>query len=113
MNRPSGQYPAAHRRLTGAVLLMLGIAAAMLGLLVSGFEFYHSVEGRHPVIWQNLAGALGLLAGGAGLIQTGSVRETLGIVRASIPLWQSQRLNGDRSTDPKVIESPPDDKDAA
>ncbi len=112
MNRPSGQFPAMHRRLTGGVLLLLGIAAAVLGLLVAGVEFYHSVESRHPVIWQNLAGALGLIAGGAGLIQTGSVRETLGIVRAAIPLFQSQRLDGERSTDPQTIEHPTKD-DAA
>ncbi len=111
MNRPSGQFPGVPRRVTGAVLLMLGIVAATLGLLVSGFEFYHSVEGRHPVIWQNLAGALGLLAGGAGLIQTGSVRETLGIVRAAIPLFQSQQPGGSRRTDPPI--EPPDDKDVA
>lgn len=100
--RFSGSYPAAHRRVVGGLLLTLGLVAAVLGLAVAGVEFWHSLENRHPIIWQNIAGAALFVGAGAGLIQTGSVRETLGILRAAIPLFQSQQPGGNRRTDPPI-----------
>lgn len=114
MTRPSGSYPIVNRRIVGAVLLALGIAVAVPGIVIAGVELWHGVYHRHPPIWQNIAAAALFVAAGASLIQTGSVRETLGIVRAAIPLFQSQQPGGNRRTDPPLddgsddaIELPP------
>jgi len=106
MTRPSGSFPAS-RRITGGILLTLGIAAAVPGLIIAFVELWHGVANRHPPIWQNIAGAALFVAAGASLIQTGSARETIGIIKAAIPLFQSQQPGGQRRTDPPAEDDNP------
>ncbi len=106
--RMSGSYPVISRRLTGWTLFLLGFGAALFGFAVAVAETIHALENRHPVVWQNLTAAGVFMLAGAGLIQTGSVRETLGILSEAIPLFASRRPGGRRETDPPAdVETKP------
>lgn len=107
-SRRSGAFVAAHRRITAWLLVMLGFASALMGLAILGVEMWHAVINRHPAIGFNIASGVGLFAFGAGLIQTGSVQNSLGVMREflgeAIPLFQSQRPGGARRTDPPATD---------
>jgi len=109
VSRPSGSYPVVNRRITGAIMLIAAVVLIGIGTTIAGVEVYHLFENWHPVIWQNLAASLGFIGAGASLAQTLSVRETLSMMRAAVPLFQSQQVGGQRSTDPKSTD---DDDDA-
>lgn len=104
--RRSGTFAAVNRRVVAWMLLLLGFTAASLGLAVLGVELWHAVVNRHPAIGFNIGSGVGLFAFGAGLIQTGSVQNSLAVLRdllgEAIPLLASRKPGGERRTDPPI-----------
>lgn len=88
------------RKAVNWLLTLIGFGSAVAGLSFAILELYHSVTSRHPLIWQNLAGAALFLGAGASIIATGSVRETVSILRDAWPLMSTRRPGGRRRTDP-------------
>lgn len=119
--RSSGAFVALHRRITAWLLLVLGFAAAVMGLGIMAVEIWHAITNRHPAIWSTVGLGVGLFTFGAGLIQTGSVQNSLSVLREFlgevIPLLASRKVNGMRSTDIKIpaqrVDDDTDDGDAS
>lgn len=93
------------RKVAGWLLLVLGVASAVLGLSIAGVELYHAIYSRHPAIPTNVLTAALFLGAGASIIQTGNVRDTISILREAWPLVASRRPGGKRRTDPPKDES--------
>ncbi len=111
MNRQSGQYPVTvGRGVIAWTMFLTGFALIATGFIFLAVELLHAARDTHPlIVWPNLGVAVGCVIGGAQLVRTGSVQETIAIVRDSIPLLASRRVGGDRATDIPLHEAPTDE----
>lgn len=100
-HRPSGSYPTTvGRSVIAWTLFCTGFALIAVGFVFLIVECIHTALDKHAiVVWPNLALAFGCVIGGARLVQTGSVQDTIKIVQEAIPLLASRRPGGDRATD--------------
>ena len=104
MSRPSGSYPmTVGRSMIAWTLFITGFVLIAFGVGFLGMECLHAAFREHPMImWPNLGVAVGCVMGGAQLVRTGSVQETIALVRENIPLLNSRRAGGNRATDPEL-----------
>lgn len=88
------------RTVAGWVVFTLGVIIASIGIAFASFELWHIAHRTHPTDIKNLmiAGVF-VLAGGM-LIQTQSVEATISFLATQVPLLNSRRVGGKRSTDP-------------
>ena len=111
--RPSGELTALRKKFTTYVILGVGLLVILIGAGIAGFEFYHRIRyaanaGGHVFEWQPFAWAVAFIWGGALLIQTGNVKESLDTMRHAIPFFRQARAGGQRVTDPKGEPPPPE-----
>jgi hypothetical protein len=89
----------------GHMLVATGVVAVVCGFAIVGVEIVHQWIGVHRAIPSNYVAGGVFVLGGAALVQTGSVKATLDILIAIIPIIGTARKGGSRSYD-KLLDKP-------